>query len=72
MQLSCHAVMICAKDTWPKKTLPSKQNNIKCFECKKEQTIKRSNGRFIKSNDLVKKQLDELVYLSDEEVSLKK
>ncbi len=46
-----------------------KQNTIKCAECKQEFQIKDNQFR---SNYLAKKQLDEHVYLSDEEVSLKK
>ena len=47
----------------------SKQNRIKCVECKKDFGIEDNE---FKSNTFVKKQLDEHVYLSDEELSLKK
>jgi hypothetical protein len=45
-----------------------KQNRIKCLECKKEFTVKDNDFKF---NSLIKKQLDELVYLSNEELSVK-
>ncbi len=46
-----------------------KQNKIKCVECKKDFQIKDNDFR---STTLVNKLLDEHVYLSDEELSLKK
>ena len=46
-----------------------KQNRIKCGECKKEFEVKDNE---FKSNILVQKQLDEFLYLSGEEFSLKK
>jgi hypothetical protein len=46
-----------------------KENRIKCIECKQDFEVK---GNDFKTVDLVKKLLDELVYLSDEEFSLKK
>jgi hypothetical protein len=45
-----------------------KQNIIKCGECKQDFEVK--DNKF-KSNKFIKKQLDELLFLSDEEVSLK-
>ncbi len=47
----------------------AKENRIKCGECKSDFVVK---DNYFKSNIIVKKQLDEHVYLSDEEVSLKK
>jgi hypothetical protein len=47
----------------------AKQNRIKCGECKKDFEVKDND---FKTNNFVKKQIDELVYLSDEEFSLKK
>jgi hypothetical protein len=47
----------------------TKANKIKCVECKQDFEV---NDNDFKSNTLVKKQLSELVYLSDEEVSFKK
>jgi hypothetical protein len=47
----------------------AKSNKIKCAECK--QNFKVRDNDF-KSIDLVKKQLDDHVYLNDEELSLKK
>jgi hypothetical protein len=46
-----------------------KQNGIKCAECKQDFEIKDND---FKINNLVKNLLDEHVYLSDDEVSLKK
>jgi hypothetical protein len=46
-----------------------KQNRIKCAACKQDFQVKEND---FKSNNLAKKQLDELVYLSDEESTLKK
>ena len=46
-----------------------KENRIKCVECKQEFQVKNKNFKLI---ELLKKQLDELLFLSDEEVSLKK
>jgi hypothetical protein len=46
-----------------------KQNRIKCAECKQDFEVK---GNEFKLNSLVKKLLDDQVYLSDEEFSLKK
>jgi hypothetical protein len=45
------------------------ENKIKCGECKQEFEVKDNE---FKTVNLVKKQLDEHVYLNDEEVSLKK
>ena len=47
----------------------AKENRIKCGECKQDFEVKNKD---FKTNNLVKKQIDELVYLSDEEFSLKK
>jgi hypothetical protein len=47
----------------------AKENRIKCGECKQDYEVKDNDFKTI---NLVKKQLDELVYLSDEEFSLKK
>jgi hypothetical protein len=47
----------------------AQQNRIKCGECKKDFKVKEND---FKTNNFVKKQIDELVYLSDEEFSLKK
>jgi hypothetical protein len=47
----------------------AKQNRIKRIECKHEFDVKDND---FKSNTLVLKLKDELLYLSDEEVSLKK
>jgi hypothetical protein len=46
-----------------------KENKIKCVTCRVEFKVK---GDDFKSNDFVKKQLEEHVYLSDEELLLKK
>jgi hypothetical protein len=46
-----------------------KQNRIQCVECKQEFQIK-DNG--FRSNYFIKKQLEELLFLSDEELALKK
>jgi hypothetical protein len=46
----------------------TKEKRIKCGKCKKDFQVKDND---FKSNNLAKKQLDELIYLSDEEVSLK-
>jgi hypothetical protein len=46
-----------------------KENKIKCGECKAEFKVK---GNDFKTIEMLKKQLDELVYLSGEELSLKK
>ena len=46
-----------------------KQNRIKCAECKQDFQVKDNE---FESNDFVKKQIDDHVYLSDEELSLKK
>jgi hypothetical protein len=46
-----------------------KQNRIQCVKCKQEFQIK-DNG--FRSNYFIKKQLDELLFLSDEEFSLKR
>jgi len=46
-----------------------KQNRIECAECKQEFQVKDND---FKSNNLVKKQIDDHAYLSEEEVSLKK
>jgi hypothetical protein len=46
-----------------------KENKIKCGECKAEFKVK---GNDFKTIEMLKKQLDELVYLSGEEMSLKK
>ncbi len=45
------------------------ENKIKCSDCKQDFEVK---GNDFKSIDLVKKLLDEHLYLSDEEFSLKK
>ena len=45
-----------------------KQNRIKCVECKQDFQVKDNEFKPIK---ILKKQLDELLFLSDEEVSLK-
>jgi hypothetical protein len=47
----------------------AKQNRIKCGECKKHFVVKDNDFKTI---NLVKKLLDDHVYLNDEEVSLKK
>jgi hypothetical protein len=47
----------------------AKQNSIKCIECKQDFEVKDNDFKTINS---VKKQLDDHVYLSDEEFSLKK
>ena len=46
-----------------------KQNRINCGECKKDFEVKDNE---FKSNILVKKQLDEFLYLSGEELSFKR
>jgi hypothetical protein len=46
-----------------------KQNRIKCAKCKQEFEVVDNE---FKLNNFIKKQLDDHVYLSDEEVSLKK
>jgi hypothetical protein len=46
-----------------------KDNRIKCGECKQDFEVKDNE---FKSIEILKKQLDELLFLSDEEVSLKK
>jgi hypothetical protein len=46
-----------------------KQNRIKCGECKQEFQVK--NNEFKATEIILKKQLDELLFLSDDEVSLK-
>ena len=46
-----------------------KQNRITCAECKQDFKVKDNE---FKSNNLVNELLNELVYLSDEEVLLKK
>ena len=46
-----------------------KQNRIKCVECKQDFEVKDNEFKPIK---ILKKQLDELLFLSDEEVSIKK
>ena len=45
------------------------ENRIKCAECKKDFEVKDNE---FKSNNFAKKQLDDHVYLSDEEFALKK
>jgi hypothetical protein len=45
------------------------ENKIKCAECKKDFEVRDND---FKSNTFAKKQLDDHVYLSDEELSLKK
>jgi hypothetical protein len=57
---------LCAKHLVEKDVV--KQNKIKCVECKQEFKVKDND---FKSNKFVKKVLDEYVYLSDEEFSLK-
>jgi hypothetical protein len=47
----------------------AKQNRIKCGECKRDIQVKDNE---FKPNSFVRKVLDEHVYLSDEEVALKK
>jgi len=47
----------------------AKEKRIKCGECKKEFQINDNDFRL---NNFIKKQLDDLVYLSDEEFGLKK
>jgi len=47
----------------------AKENRIKCGECKSDFEVKDKD---FKTNNLVKKQIDDHVYLSDEEFSLKK
>jgi hypothetical protein len=44
------------------------QNKIKCGECKREFEVKDNE---FKANNILKKQLDELLYLSGDELSLK-
>jgi hypothetical protein len=51
------------------KTITNKSKKMKCGECKQDFEVKDND---FKPNNLIKKQLDENVYLSDEEVSLKK
>jgi len=46
-----------------------KMNKIKCFECKKDFEVKDSD---FKSIEILKKQLDDFPFLSDEEFALKK
>ena len=46
-----------------------KQNRIECAQCKQDFQIKDNQFR---SNYFIKKQLDELLFLSDEEFALKK
>jgi hypothetical protein len=46
-----------------------KENKIKCVECKQDFQVKDNEFKTI---EILKKQLDELLFLSDEEVSLKK
>jgi hypothetical protein len=46
-----------------------KENRIKCAECKKDNEVRDNE---FKSNTFAKKQLDDLLFLSDEELSLKK
>jgi hypothetical protein len=46
-----------------------KQNRIKCAECKQDFRVKDNE---FKSNEIIKKQLDDLLFLSDEEIDLKK
>jgi hypothetical protein len=46
-----------------------KEKRIKCGECKKEFQINDNDFRL---NNFIKKQLDKLLYLNDEEISLKK
>ena len=45
-----------------------KQNKIKCVKCKSDFEVKDNDFKAIK---ILKEQLDELVYLSDEEFALK-
>jgi hypothetical protein len=45
-----------------------KQNRIKCGECKQDFDV---NNNDFKTNSLIKKQLDDHVYLSDDELSMK-
>jgi len=45
------------------------ENKIKCGDCKQDFDVKEND---FKSNSFAKKQLDEHVYLSDEEFALKK
>ena len=45
------------------------ENKIKCIECKSEFKVRDNDFRL---NNSVKKQLDDHVYLSDEEFSIKK
>jgi hypothetical protein len=46
-----------------------KQNRIKCAECKQDFEVKEHD---FKSIEILKEQIDDHVYLSDEEISLKK
>ena len=46
-----------------------KQNRIKCAECQQDFQLKDNQ---FKSNEIIKKQLDDLLFLSDEEIDLKK
>ena len=46
-----------------------KQNRIKCSECKNVFQVKDNEFKAIK---IIKEQIDQLAYLSDEEISLKK
>jgi hypothetical protein len=46
-----------------------KETKLKCIECEQEFKVKDNN---FKSNNFIKKQLDEHVYLNDAEISLKK
>jgi hypothetical protein len=47
----------------------TKENSIKCVECKQNFQVKYKEFKTI---DILKEQIDQLLYLSDEEVSLKK
>ena len=47
----------------------AKENRIKCVECKQDFEVKNKD---FKTNNLVKNQIDDHVYLNDEEFSLKK
>jgi hypothetical protein len=46
-----------------------KENRIKCAKCKQDFEVKDNE---FKSNEIIKEQIEQLVYLSDEEFSLKK
>jgi hypothetical protein len=59
----------CSHNLCKQHLFEKNENRIKCVECKQDFEVK---GNDFKSIEILKKQLDEHVYLSDEEASFKK